>query len=64
VEAAELVDGGGSIMAEDLIHLIDAELVVTGRDWRVGGKHALLADGIDVGFGRFPERLAGEAIFK
>ena len=64
VEAAELVDGGGAVVAKDLVHLVDAELIVTGGDGRVGGEDALLADEVDVGFGRVAQRFAGEVIFK
>ena len=64
VEAAELVDGGGAVVAEDLVHLVDAELVVAGGDWGVSGEDALLTDGLDVGFGRVLEGFAGEVIFE
>ena len=51
VEAAEALDGGGAVVAEDLVHLVEAELVVAGGNRGVGGEDALLADGVDVGFG-------------
>ncbi len=60
----EVVDGGGAVVAEDLIHLVDAELVVASWDGGVGGEDALLTNEIDVGFGRVPERLAGEMVFE
>ena len=64
VEAAEALDGGGAIVAEDLVHLVEAELVVAGGNRGVGGEDALLADGFDVGFGGVLERLAGEVVFE
>ena len=36
VETAELVDGSTDIVAENLIHLIDAELIVASRNRGVG----------------------------
>jgi 5,10-methylene-tetrahydrofolate dehydrogenase/methenyl tetrahydrofolate cyclohydrolase len=51
-------------VAEDLVHLVDTELVVTGGDRSVSGEDALLADEIDVGFGRVLERFAGQVVFE
>ena len=64
VKTAELIDGGGAIMTEDLVHLIDTELIVACRHGGVGGEDALLADGVDVGFGRVAERPAVEMLFE
>ncbi len=64
VEAAELVDGGAAVVAEDLVHLVDAELIVAGGDGGVSGEDALLANGFDVGFGCVLERSAVELIFE
>ncbi len=58
------VDGGGAVVAEDLVHLVEAELVVAGGNGRVRGEDALLADGVDVGFGGLAQGLAGEALFE
>ena len=51
VQAAEALDGGGALVAEDGVHLVEAELVVAGGDRGVGGEDALLLDGFDVGVG-------------
>ena len=64
VETAELVDGGGAIVAEDLVHLIGTELVVAGGDWGVSGEDTVLANGFNVSLGGLPERFAGEAVFE
>ncbi len=64
VQTTKLVDGGGAVVAEDLVHLVDAELVVTGGNGSVSGEDALLADEVDVGFGRLLERFAGEVVFE
>ena len=64
VQAAEALDGGGAVVAEDVVHLVEAELVVAGGNGGVGGEDALLADGFDVGFGGVAERCAGELLFE
>ena len=64
VKTAELLDGSAAVVAENLVHLVDAELVVAGGDGSVSGEDALLTDGFDIGFGSVFEGNAGEVIFE
>jgi hypothetical protein len=64
MDAAGALDGGGVVVPEDLVHLIETELVVPGGNGGVSGEDALLADGVDVGFGRVFEGLAVELVFE
>ena len=47
-------------LPEHLIHVIDAELVVTGGNGCVRGEDALLLDAVEVGFGGSGDRAAAE----
>jgi hypothetical protein len=64
VEASSGLDSGGTVVAENLVHLVGAELVVAGGNGSMGGKDALLGHSVTVGVGGFAERAAGEALFK
>ncbi len=54
----------GAVVAEDLVHMVEAELVVSGGNGGVGGEDALLADGVDVGLGGIAQWRSGEALFE
>ena len=63
VEGAGALDGGSAFVSEDLVHLVEAELVMACGDGGVGGEDALLLDGVEVGVGgggreRLPSRLS------
>ena len=64
VQTAEALDGGGAVVAEDGVHLVEAELVVAGGDGGVRGEDALLLDGLDVGFGGVAQGGAVEVVFE
>jgi len=64
VEAAGVLDGAGAVMAEDLVHLVEAELVVPSGDGGVGGEDALAADRFEVDLLRFAEGVAAKVLFK
>ena len=64
VQGAEALDGGGAVGAEDLAHLVEAELVVAGGDGGVGGEDALLLDGFGVGLGGGAEGSGSNAGFE
>ena len=51
VKGAGALDGGGTLMAQHLVHLVEAELVVACRDGGVGCEDALLFHGLKVGLG-------------
>ena len=51
-------------MAEDGVHLVEAELVVAGGHGRVRGEDAVLLNGLGVGFGGVAERRAVELLFE
>ncbi len=64
VQGAEAFDGGRAVGAEDLAHLVEAELVVAGRDGCVSGEDALLLDGVGVGVRSGAERRRSDAGFE
>ena len=51
VQTAEALDGVAAFVAEDGVHLVQAELVVAGGHRRVGGEDTLPGDGCDILFG-------------
>ena len=64
VQAAEALDGGAALVAEDGVHLVEAELVVAGGDRRVGGEDALLANSATSSSVASLERRAVEMLFE
>ena len=64
VQAAEALDGVAALLAEDGVHLVEAELVVAGGHRRVGGEDALVGDLGDILFGRLGERRAVEVLLQ
>jgi hypothetical protein len=47
------LNGDTAIVAQNLVHLIGSELVVSGGDRRMRCEDAALANGLAVGIGRF-----------
>ena len=64
VQAAEALDGVAALVAEDGVHLVEAELVVPGGHRRVGGEDASLAIAVDIFLGGSAQGRAGEALLQ
>ena len=56
VDASGTLNSGGAVMTEHLVHLVQAELVVPGRNRRVRRKHALAPHRLHVGLRGVRER--------
>ena len=59
VETTGAFDGCSAVVAEHLVHLVEAELIVAGGDGSVGGEDTLLADSFHVGIGGVFQGSAG-----
>jgi hypothetical protein len=59
-----MLDRSGAVVTEDLIHLVEAELIVTGWNRRVRGEDALATNGFQIDLLRLAKRIASEMFFE